>query len=127
MPQLAQRLGRRPLLLAATAGMGACLVAFAVMMHLLPGRPLLLLVPVLYLLIFLRGFYPVREPKKIDFKKWIICLIICLPFLLFAMSYKKSFRLIMPALAVYVISYLFYRKRSLSPSTLHGEGQNETP
>jgi SP family arabinose:H+ symporter-like MFS transporter len=44
---LIDRLGRRPLLLTATGGMGLCLVAFAVMMHLLPGRPLLLLVPVL--------------------------------------------------------------------------------
>ena len=41
------RLGRRPLLLTATGGMGLCLLVFAAMLHYLPGRSALLLVPVL--------------------------------------------------------------------------------
>lgn len=41
------RLGRRPLLLTATGGMGLCLLVFAGMLHYLPGRSALLLVPVL--------------------------------------------------------------------------------
>ncbi len=73
----------------------------------------LLLIPVIYLLIFMRSLYPVQEPKKITLKKWIVNLVIFLPFLLFAASYKKSFRLILPALAIYAISYLFYNKKTL--------------
>jgi sugar porter (SP) family MFS transporter len=41
------RLGRRPLLLTATGGMSVCLLVFAAMLHYLPGRSALLLVPVL--------------------------------------------------------------------------------
>jgi SP family arabinose:H+ symporter-like MFS transporter len=41
------RLGRRPLLLTATAGMGLCLAAFAGLLRYLPGHSALLLVPVL--------------------------------------------------------------------------------
>ena len=41
------RLGRRPLLLTATGGMGICLLAFAAMLRWLPGHSVLLLVPVL--------------------------------------------------------------------------------
>jgi sugar porter (SP) family MFS transporter len=41
------RLGRRPLLLTATAGMALCLAAFAAMLRYLPGHSTLLLVPVL--------------------------------------------------------------------------------
>lgn len=41
------RLGRRPLLLTATGGMGICLLAFAIMLRQLPGHSSLLLVPVL--------------------------------------------------------------------------------
>jgi SP family arabinose:H+ symporter-like MFS transporter len=41
------RLGRRPLLLTATAGMGLCLAGFAAMLRYLPGHSTLLLVPVL--------------------------------------------------------------------------------
>lgn len=41
------RLGRRPLLLAATGGMGVCLMAFAVMLRWFPANSALLLVPVL--------------------------------------------------------------------------------
>src|SRR3990167_1870200 len=73
----------------------------------------LLLVPVLYILIFMRGFYQVKEPEKSTLKNWIRNLIIFLPFLIFSVSYKKSFRLIMPALAVYIFSYIFYNKRML--------------
>jgi sugar porter (SP) family MFS transporter len=41
------RLGRRPLLLTATAGMGLCLAAFAALLTWLPGHPALLLAVVL--------------------------------------------------------------------------------
>src|SRR5581483_4892069 len=41
------RLGRRPLLLTATAGMGLCLVVFAAMLQWLPGHWILLLLPLL--------------------------------------------------------------------------------
>jgi MFS family permease len=41
------RLGRRPLLLTATAGMGLCLAAFAALLTWLPGHPALLLAAVL--------------------------------------------------------------------------------
>ena len=41
------RLGRRPLLLTATGGMGVCLVIFAAMLRWLPHRSVLLLLPVL--------------------------------------------------------------------------------
>jgi len=41
------RLGRRPLLLTATAGMGFCLLVFAAMLNHSPGRLTLLLLPVL--------------------------------------------------------------------------------
>jgi sugar porter (SP) family MFS transporter len=41
------RLGRRPLLLAATAGMGLCLTVFAAMLQWMPGHSALLLLPVL--------------------------------------------------------------------------------
>lgn len=41
------RLGRRPLLLMATGGMGLCLVAFAGMLRWFPGHPALLILPVL--------------------------------------------------------------------------------
>jgi SP family arabinose:H+ symporter-like MFS transporter len=41
------RLGRRPLLLTATAGMGLCLAVFAGFLRYLPGHSLVLLVPVL--------------------------------------------------------------------------------
>lgn len=41
------RLGRRPLLLSATAGMGICLLVFAGMLHYLSGHSALLLLPVL--------------------------------------------------------------------------------
>jgi SP family arabinose:H+ symporter-like MFS transporter len=44
---LIDRLGRRPLLLTGTGGMGICLVAFAVMARIFPGRSELLLVPLL--------------------------------------------------------------------------------
>jgi sugar porter (SP) family MFS transporter len=44
---LIDRLGRLPLLLTATAGMGICLMAFAAMLRWLPGHSVLLLVPVL--------------------------------------------------------------------------------
>jgi MFS family permease len=44
---LIDKVGRRPLLLTATGGMGLCLVAFAAMLHFLPGRSALLLAPVL--------------------------------------------------------------------------------
>lgn len=73
----------------------------------------LLLIPVIHLLVFMRSFYPVQEPKKITLKNWIKNLIIFLPFLIFSVSYKKSFRLIMPAFAIYIISYLFYNKKTL--------------
>lgn len=73
----------------------------------------LILIPVIYLLVFMRSFYPVQEPKKITLKNWIKNLIIFLPFLIFSVSYKKSFRLIMPAFAIYIISYLFYNKKTL--------------
>lgn len=73
----------------------------------------LLLIPVIYLLVFMRSFYPVQEAKKITLKNWIKNIIIFLPFLIFSMSYKKSFRLIAPAMAIYMISYLFYNKKTL--------------
>ncbi|MDP3791558.1 MAG: glycosyltransferase family 39 protein [Candidatus Omnitrophota bacterium] len=73
----------------------------------------LLLMPVSHFLIFLRGFYPVHAPKKATLKKWMTHAALFLPFLIFAVSYKKSFRLIMPALAVYAISYLFYNKKTI--------------
>ncbi len=73
----------------------------------------LLLIPVIYLLVFMRSFYPVEEPKKITLKEWVKNLLIFLPFLIFAASYKKSFRLIAPGLAVYAVSYLFYNKKTL--------------
>ena len=41
------RLGRRPLLLSATAGMGLCLATFAGLLRYMPGHSALLLVPVL--------------------------------------------------------------------------------
>jgi sugar porter (SP) family MFS transporter len=41
------RLGRRPLLLTATAGMGVCLIAFAATLQWLPGHWILLLLPLL--------------------------------------------------------------------------------
>jgi SP family arabinose:H+ symporter-like MFS transporter len=41
------RLGRRPLLLTATGGMGLCLLVFAAMLRWLPGQSMLLLAPVL--------------------------------------------------------------------------------
>jgi sugar porter (SP) family MFS transporter len=41
------RLGRRPLLLMATGGMGVCLVVFAAMLKYVPGHSALLIVPVL--------------------------------------------------------------------------------
>ncbi len=44
---LIDRLGRRPLLLTATGGMAVCLVGFGLMLHFLPGRSALLLLPVL--------------------------------------------------------------------------------
>ena len=73
----------------------------------------LLLIPVIYLLVCMRSFYPDQEPRKITLKKWIRNLVIFLPFLIFSVSYKKSFRLIAPALAIYAISYLFYNKKTL--------------
>lgn len=73
----------------------------------------LLLIPVLYILVLMRGFYPLNEVKKNDLKKEMRNLVILLPFLLFAASYKKSFRIIIPALAIYVLSYVFYNKRAL--------------
>lgn len=73
----------------------------------------LILIPVIYLLVFMRSFYPVQEAKKITLKNWIKNIIFFLPFLIFSISYKKSFRLIAPALAIYMISYLFYNKKTL--------------
>jgi sugar porter (SP) family MFS transporter len=44
---LIDRFGRRPLLLIATGGMGISLVAFAALLHVLPGESMLLLLPLL--------------------------------------------------------------------------------
>ena len=41
------RLGRRSLLLIATAGMGICLAAFVVMLRIVPDQPFILLIPIL--------------------------------------------------------------------------------
>jgi len=44
---LIDKLGRRPLLLAGTGGMGICLAAFAILLHAGSGKSMLLLLPVL--------------------------------------------------------------------------------
>jgi len=73
----------------------------------------ILLIPVLYLLVLVKSFYPIHQEWKINLKEGAWKLIMFTLLLIFTVSFKKSFNLIMPALLIFAASYIFYRKRTL--------------